>query len=810
MSNMSRRDYYRMRYGQAGIDPTEFMEPQSVFDARSMDYGIPPTGKIIPESKEIIAAKLANKDNTVDLLKRNRGNDSSVFGTNVSSDIENIINQQKISKDGSQTNTKTTSYADGSSQKIIDSTPKGVAGNTTSSENLNKSLADYFGESWKTDEDLNIIRTPSTFNNPDGLVLDMNEKEEEKSTWAKAMDSIAGIAALNFKTPDSYNSDTKMYLENKDLFDSIKDGTIQSDDVIRENNRIAAMRKAMKSHPGSEDFGIFSFPFGSAAQVQYALGLFPEGGGRTRGEMTETVHLTPSQLKAQEEYNDALRRTHVDYKAPPENPYITTSTVHDNSQVYKPTREEILNKAVFENYGERSQPDPRMIEARLNGYDANINEQETSKDGTRTGYPDALDSKEYALSQKSVDAGNPPWKANIIEPAELNEDGSVKKFPKVDEKSSADAYNPNTDVESILKGENTPTSEMTKLVLANGEAIENLKILQEQVDKYQQSPEMIKKAYDSFLKESGWLKNSNEDLFKGLVGFASAMVMGLDVTDALGLGFGIVQQQKEEEIAAREERKNKFVELLKDSGPYMNDTAWEATLERLGFDNADDIEYMNLFRDLGRTKLNTTSTESYIEDVQAMEKELKDLLIHPGMEGNQGEYNEYVALFNYAQSQYKNNPENFLKAKEQIAQAFTQWQDYKLSDKAKGEGPKRIWFPWTWNNKENPNVLSPIVFFENLHGLVDLDGKFMMSVKADDPNYALIGEANLYLNNMFANDQNRIKEASMKIAADWSKNHKNKTGSKYKNKEDYSEFFIIEVNKLVQNRTSEIISGTRQ
>ena len=51
MSNMSRRDYYRMRYGQAGIDPTE-MEPQSVFDARSMDYGIPPTGKIIPESKK--------------------------------------------------------------------------------------------------------------------------------------------------------------------------------------------------------------------------------------------------------------------------------------------------------------------------------------------------------------------------------------------------------------------------------------------------------------------------------------------------------------------------------------------------------------------------------------------------------------------------------------------------------------------------------------------------------------------------------------------------------------------------------------
>ena len=797
MSNMSRRDYYRMRYGQAGIDPTE-MEPQSVFDARSMDYGIPPTGKIIPESKEIIAAKLANKDNTVDLLKRNRGNDSSVFGTNVSSDIENIINQQKISKDGSQTNTKTTSYADGSSQKIIDSTPKGVAGNTTSSENLNKSLADYFGESWKTDEDLNIIRTPSTFNNPDGLVLDMNEKEEEKSTWAKTMDSIAGIAALNFKTPDSYNSDTKMYLENKDLFDSIKDGTIQSDDVIRKNNRIAAMRKIM-------DKG-FKLPlFKRSIGLENILGVNPTRGEAELNAYNKSLNVPEDATSAATriaKYQENFGKGIPNNKDGKEFSYVA-DTILNNIADEKIKQK---RKFSFDDYVSPGNPnDQTMLMDRGEIFADSMADQANSF--IQNDLSNKMSPSE--IFEDSME-GEVLSKANIIEPAELNEDGSVKKFPKVDEKSSADAYNPNTDVESILKGENTPTSEMTKLVLANGEAIENLKILQEQVDKYQQSPEMIKKAYDSFLKESGWLKNSNEDLFKGLVGFASAMVMGLDVTDALGLGFGIVQQQKEEEIAAREERKAKFVELLKDSGPYMNDTAWEATLERLGFDNADDIEYMNLFRDLGRTKLNTTSAESYIEDVQAMEKELKDLLIHPGMEGNQGEYNEYVALFNYAQSQYKSNPENFLKAKEQIAQAFTQWQDYKLSDKAKGEGPKRIWFPWTWNNKENPNVLSPIVFFENLHGLVDLDGKFMMSVKADDPNYALIGEANLYLNNMFANDQNRIKEASMKIAADWSKNHKNKTGSKYKNKEDYSEFFIIEVNKLVQNRTSEIISGTRQ
>jgi uncharacterized protein (DUF2147 family) len=38
MSNS--RDYYRMRYGHAGFDPTD-IEPQSIFDARAMDFGVP-------------------------------------------------------------------------------------------------------------------------------------------------------------------------------------------------------------------------------------------------------------------------------------------------------------------------------------------------------------------------------------------------------------------------------------------------------------------------------------------------------------------------------------------------------------------------------------------------------------------------------------------------------------------------------------------------------------------------------------------------------------------------------------------------
>jgi len=35
------KDYYRMRHGQAGMDPTDNGEPQSIFDAGAMDYGAP-------------------------------------------------------------------------------------------------------------------------------------------------------------------------------------------------------------------------------------------------------------------------------------------------------------------------------------------------------------------------------------------------------------------------------------------------------------------------------------------------------------------------------------------------------------------------------------------------------------------------------------------------------------------------------------------------------------------------------------------------------------------------------------------------
>jgi len=89
------KDYYRMRYGQAGMDPTDNGEPQSVFDARATDFGADDDTKvttvkedkkgttktevktkgsgekltlssffptIVPSEEERMAAELANRD----------------------------------------------------------------------------------------------------------------------------------------------------------------------------------------------------------------------------------------------------------------------------------------------------------------------------------------------------------------------------------------------------------------------------------------------------------------------------------------------------------------------------------------------------------------------------------------------------------------------------------------------------------------------------------------------------------------------------------------------------------------------------
>jgi len=51
MALSNNKDYYRMRYGQAGFDPTE-MEPQSIFDALAMDFGTESRTTTVKEDKK--------------------------------------------------------------------------------------------------------------------------------------------------------------------------------------------------------------------------------------------------------------------------------------------------------------------------------------------------------------------------------------------------------------------------------------------------------------------------------------------------------------------------------------------------------------------------------------------------------------------------------------------------------------------------------------------------------------------------------------------------------------------------------------
>jgi len=46
------KDYYRMRHGQAGMDPTDNGEPQSIFDAGAMDYGAPKSSVVTTKRDE--------------------------------------------------------------------------------------------------------------------------------------------------------------------------------------------------------------------------------------------------------------------------------------------------------------------------------------------------------------------------------------------------------------------------------------------------------------------------------------------------------------------------------------------------------------------------------------------------------------------------------------------------------------------------------------------------------------------------------------------------------------------------------------
>ena len=88
MALSKNKDYYRMRRGQAGYDPTDNGEPQSIFDARAMDFGT--------ESR--VTTKKEDKKGVTETEVKTKGNGekltlSTFFPTIVPSDEERMAEE---------------------------------------------------------------------------------------------------------------------------------------------------------------------------------------------------------------------------------------------------------------------------------------------------------------------------------------------------------------------------------------------------------------------------------------------------------------------------------------------------------------------------------------------------------------------------------------------------------------------------------------------------------------------------------------------------------------------------------------------
>lgn len=405
-----------------------------------------------------------------------------------------------------------------------------------------------------------------------------------------------------------------------------------------------------------------------------------------------------------------------------------------------------------------------------------------------------------------------------IEPADFDEDGNLTKFPKIttedgDTKESSNLPNYNDPA-------NDPEAEAQIEIIAADKTHNSataLKTLQEELNNHKFSPQLMAQDYKQFLEEAGYIKDVDEQLYKSLIGVASALVMGYDVGEAITYGFGA---QVEAQRLAKEEqdaKNDQMMDLLKEYGPNMTDDMWNASIAELGANTNDPaLKFLTMGREATRKTENAAAELSYVEEIYKLEKELFNLIHREGDNNNTIEAAEFTDMF-YAvadQMEISRKPGESLDtvlskmklAKSRLIGAYGQWENYSKNIAGKPSSERSAWKPWTWFKEKLPEITTPMVFFEGMHGLIDGGGANIIPLDPENkPEQYAKSTLALYFLDGLEKDFQKKQEIQKDIFNKWSKEEKGKGGS-FDSIDNYPDYFYAEIYKMINERNKQILS----
>jgi len=405
---------------------------------------------------------------------------------------------------------------------------------------------------------------------------------------------------------------------------------------------------------------------------------------------------------------------------------------------------------------------------------------------------------------------------NSIEPASFDEDGNLIKFPEITTEDG------NTTESQTLPNYKDPFNDLEAEAQIETIAADSthgsakaLKALQEELDNHKFSPELMAQDYKQFLEEAGYIKDVDGQLYKSLIGVASALVMGYDVGEAITYGFGA---QVEAQKLAKEEqdaKNDQMMDLLKEYGPNMTDDMWDAAIAELGANpNDSTLKFLTLGRDATRKSANAAAELTYIDKMVKLEKELYSLIDNEF--NSLEETAEFTTMFNAVATQMRNSKRpgesldevaaKMTLTKDRLIGAYGQWENYSKNVAGRPSGDRSLIKPWTWFKEKLPEITTPMVFFEGMHGLIDGAGGNLIPLDPENKpeQYAKATLALHFLDGLEKDFQkNQIIQKD--IFKKWSKEEKGQ-GGKFNNLDNYPDYFYAEVYKMFNARNQRLLA----
>jgi hypothetical protein len=688
---------------------------------------------------------------------------SSVFG---SSGVENIIKQQKINADGSQTNTKTTSFLNGSTQKIIDSTPSGAAGKQDAGVQNNSGFTDFI--------DTPIMRgTPFDWQAADNFLEDTaafankNKIPSPPSSWDKTWSNVAGVAGMGFPSdPDFGTSISDHVLNGIESYKNSMERSMSKYNEERKNSYLADVHDQTLSPNAIHPYVDEEKPFNNWHSMAAATENF-----RNMGR---------SNIEVETENNNQI--------------------VADIKKVESEIAD-VKENPNFSNF---------INERRLKAHEKELTEYKVELKESDDKLEELGVTTTTSLANKKLDDVTPP---------KFSSDDSglvgykLDAFPtvKIDGKDETitgkdtDAIDLNKIVNSIIKNPNHETTKgsvgsAVKKVIQDEEALTALQILQDKVDSYVKSPELIATELDQFMRESGYLVDVDAELHKGVMMFAAAIAMGSNLSQAMSASFGQLAYEDEQQQIQDQANKDRMMDLLKTNGKFMTPASWKAALDSMPL-SKNDKNYLDILQQTSSAEATETAAAEYLGKVQKFEKELVEMVhIKTGDGKNTSRipaFREMMHQVNIQMTQAGRSKE-FLGSitQNELLEAFTDWEDY-LAQPAEKESA--WWAIWDWFDTPTKKILDPIVFYEGNQGLIGESGSPSIPIDKEDPHYEYILIAQQYNGLMNQNDQDKMDAEESDIYNQWFKEEKGKGGA-FSDVSNYPYYFAVEIKKRLRER----------